>query len=167
MVAPEPGGSRMGSKPAVGALQSSRVKLPETQSILGHKLAESPPRVLVAEDNVVNQKVTLRMLERLGLHADVARNGREAVEMSSVMPYDLVFMDCQMPEMDGWEATAEIRKREGSQRRISIIAMTAEALAHDRCIEAGMDDFISKPVKFEDLAQILQKWAPPANLKEA
>ena len=157
-------GNRMDSKPTGAARHESGATLPETQPAFDPRLAESPPRVLVAEDNVVNQKVTIRMLERLGLHADVAGNGREAVEMSRMLPYDLVFMDCQMPEMDGWEATAEIRKREGLQRRISIIAMTAEALARDRCIEAGMDDFIPKPVKFEDLAQVLQKWTPPANL---
>ena len=100
------------------------------------------------------------MLERLGLRADVAVNGRQAVEMNATMPYDLVLMDCQMPEMDGWQATAEIRKHENGQPHV-IIAMTAETLARDRCIEAGMDDFLPKPVKFEDLAEILQKWTPP------
>ncbi len=127
---------------------------------LMHKPNADHPRILVAEDNIVNQKVTIRMLERLGLRADVAVNGRQAVQMDATTPYDLVLMDCQMPEMDGWQATAEIRKRENGRHHI-IIAMTAEALARDRCLEAGMDDFIPKPVKFEDLAEMLQKWTPP------
>jgi CheY-like chemotaxis protein len=127
---------------------------------LMHKPNADDPRILVAEDNIVNQKVTIRMLERLGLRADVAVNGRQAVQMDATTPYDLVLMDCQMPEMDGWQATAEIRKHENGRRHI-IIAMTAEALARDRCLEAGMDDFIPKPVKFEDLAEMLQKWTPP------
>jgi CheY-like chemotaxis protein len=123
-----------------------------------HRFADAHLRVLVAEDNLVNQKVAIRMLERLGVRADVAGDGREAVNMSAMLPYDVIFMDCQMPEMDGWEATAEIRKREGGARRSGIIAMTAEALGHDRCISAGMDDFLPKPVKFEDLAEVLQRW---------
>jgi CheY-like chemotaxis protein len=119
-------------------------------------------RVLVAEDNIVNQKVALRMLERLGVRADVAANGREAVEMVQLLPYDVIFMDCQMPEMNGYEATAEIRRREGPHR-MTIIAMTAEAMAgsRDQCIEAGMDDFISKPVKLEDLVEAFEKLGSP------
>src|SRR5208283_4131467 len=85
-------------------------------------------RVLVAEDNVVNQRVAVRMLEKLGVRADVAANGREAVEMFELLPYDAVFMDCQMPEMNGYEAATEIRRREGGQRHIAIIAMTEEEI---------------------------------------
>jgi CheY-like chemotaxis protein len=118
--------------------------------------------VLVAEDNVVNQKVAVRMLERLGLRADVAANGRETVRMFELLPYDLVFMDCQMPEMDGYEAAVEIRLREGPGRHVAIIAMTAEAMTgcREQCLEAGMDDFISKPVAMDALFEALRRWAP-------
>jgi signal transduction histidine kinase/CheY-like chemotaxis protein len=166
-VAARKNGNRTDSKPVLAAVPELRAILSEIQSPLGHRLNANLPRVLVVEDNVVNQKVTIRMLARLGLRADVAANGRQAVEMAGTAPYDVVFMDCQMPEMDGWQATAEIRKREGIQRHVSIIAMTAEVLSRDRCIEAGMDDFVSKPVKFEDLAEILQKWTSPAKLNGA
>jgi PAS domain S-box-containing protein len=117
-------------------------------------------RVMIAEDNIVNQKVASRMVERLGLRADVAANGLEAVAMFELLPYDLILMDCQMPEMDGYEATAKIRQLKASPRRVVIIAMTAEAMAgtRERCLEAGMDDYISKPVKLEELRTILGKW---------
>jgi PAS domain S-box-containing protein len=119
-------------------------------------------RVLVAEDNAVNQKVAVRMLEKLGLRTDLASNGREAVEMREMLPYDLILMDCQMPEMDGYEAAREIRRREGGHRQTAIVAMTAEAMtgAREKCIEAGMDDYIAKPVRLEDMVEALQKWLP-------
>jgi CheY-like chemotaxis protein len=118
-----------------------------------------PIRVLVAEDNAVNQKVAVRMLEKFGLRADVAADGREAVDLFALCPYDLVLMDCQMPEMDGYEATREIRNHESQDRHSVIIAMTAEAMtgARDHCLDAGMDDYIAKPVRMEDLAAILNK----------
>jgi CheY-like chemotaxis protein len=120
-------------------------------------------RVLVAEDNSVNQKVAIRMFERMGVRADIAANGREAVEMWQMFPYDLVFMDCQMPEMDGYQASREIRKREHGKRRIPIVAMTAEALGRERCLHAGMDDFVSKPVRMDELLEMVRKWSRAAS----
>jgi CheY-like chemotaxis protein len=119
-------------------------------------------RVLVADDNVVNQKVASLTLQRLGLRPDVAANGREAVEMFEMAPYDLIFMDCQMPEMDGYQASREIRRRERANSHVIIIAMTAEAMAGAResCLDAGMDDYIAKPVRRDDLFQLLVKWIP-------
>ena len=126
------------------------------------QLGGRPLRVLVVEDNVVNQKVAIRMLDRLGVRADMAANGQEAVEMTRMLPYDLLFMDCQMPVMDGFKAAETIRSREGAGRRVTIIAMTAEAIAgcRERCLEAGMDDFLAKPVTLHDLIEALKKWVP-------
>ncbi len=120
-------------------------------------------RALVAEDNVVNQTVAVRLLDKLGVRADVARNGREAIEMMRILPYDIVFMDCQMPEMNGYEAVSEIRRRENPYRRIPVIAMTAEATAgsRERCIEAGMNDYVAKLVKMEALIDSLKRWVAP------
>ncbi len=125
---------------------------------LAGKFAGLSIRVLVVEDNIVNQKVASRLLERLGLRADVAGHGREAIEMLEMMPYDLVFMDCQMPEMNGYEATAEIRRREGKDRHVPIVAMTAEATVtcRDQCMAAGMDSYISKPVRLDDIVEALK-----------
>jgi signal transduction histidine kinase/DNA-binding response OmpR family regulator len=137
--------------------------LPQTASYREPTLAEMPNRhhfrILVAEDNVVNQKVAVRMLEKLGFRADVAANGREAVDLFAMRSYDLVLMDCQMPEMDGYDATREIRKHERPDHRAIIIAMTAEAMAgaRDHCVNAGMDDYVAKPVGLKDLATILNK----------
>jgi len=120
-------------------------------------------RVLVAEDNVVNQKVACRLLEKLGCRVEVAANGNEAVEMACRIPFDIIFMDCQMPELDGFGATREIRRREGSEKRTPILAMTANAMDADRtrCLEAGMDDFVSKPVHPPLLRQALELWVLP------
>src|SRR5207237_592856 len=121
------------------------------------------PRVLVAEDNAVNQRVAQRMLEKLGCRVDLAANGSEALQMLQILPYDLVFMDCQMPELDGYEATREIRTREaaiGGGTRTPVIAMTANTMRGDRerCLEAGMDDYVPKPVRLEDLRAALDRW---------
>ena len=117
-------------------------------------------RVLLAEDNQVNQRVAVTMLERLGCRVDVAGNGREAVQLAGRLPYDLIFMDLQMPEMDGFEATAAIRSAEASGRRVPIVALTAHAMAGDREVglAAGMDDYLTKPVRAEGLASMLAKF---------
>jgi len=123
-----------------------------------------PLRVLVAEDNTVNQRVAVKMLERLGLRVDVAANGREAVEMSELLSYDLIFMDCQMPDMDGYEATKAIRANQNGGSWTPIVAMTAEALAgcKEECLAAGMDGFIAKPVNLTVLAEAVRKWGKPS-----
>ncbi len=120
-------------------------------------------RVLVAEDNSVNQKVIQHMLRRLGVVPEMASTGREAVQAATSNTYDLILMDCQMPEMDGFEATAEIRLQEGSGgRHQPIIAMTANAMPGDRerCLGAGMDDYLIKPVKPEQVEKLLLRYAP-------
>jgi len=120
------------------------------------------PRVLVVEDTPVNQKVAVAMLENLGYQADVVGNGLEAVEACSNTAYDAVLMDCQMPEMDGYKAAAWIRQREGPQRRIPIIALTANVGQGDRerCLAAGMDDYLGKPARLQTLDSTLRRWIP-------
>jgi signal transduction histidine kinase/CheY-like chemotaxis protein len=119
-------------------------------------------RVLIVEDNAVNKVIAARLLEKLGCRVDVAANGRKAVEMVGLQAYDAIFMDCQMPEMDGFEATQEIRRREGSSVHRPIIAMTANAMQGDRerCLDAGMDDYISKPIRKADLTEALERHLP-------
>jgi CheY-like chemotaxis protein/anti-sigma regulatory factor (Ser/Thr protein kinase) len=117
-------------------------------------------RVLVAEDNMVNQKVALKMLTKLGCRADVVANGQEAVDALRTVPYDLVFMDCNMPDVDGFTATEMIRKMEANGKHTVVIAMTANALKgdRDRCLAAGMDDYVSKPVSQKALEDIVNEW---------
>ncbi len=119
-------------------------------------------RVLVAEDNAVNQKLATRMLEKFGCRVDVAANGQEAVQMISQIPYDVVFMDCQMPVMDGYEATRQLRAMQNGGPHLPIVAMTANAMQGDRekCLEAGMDDYISKPMKLEDIKAAMERVVP-------
>ena len=119
--------------------------------------------VLLVEDNDINRTVALGILAALGYTADIATNGREAVRMAFERRYQLVFMDCLMPEMDGYAATAEIRRQEGTQRHVPIIALTASALPEDkaRCLRAGMDEHIAKPLVPADVAAALARWATP------
>jgi len=121
-------------------------------------------RVLLAEDNPVNQEVAPHMLELLGCEVDVASNGHEAFRAMQTASYDVVFMDCQMPEMDGFEATTAIRQYDQGQRQAIIIALTANAMEGDqqRCLTAGMDDYLSKPFSQEKLRAILSRWTGPA-----
>ncbi len=125
----------------------------------------APPvhrRVLLVEDNRTNQLLAELFLKKLNCTVDLASDGREAIGMVRQLPYDCIFMDCQMPEMDGFEATLEIR-RLGADRRVPIIALTADVMAADRerCIAAGMDDYISKPLHLDDLRRALERWAMP------
>jgi len=123
-----------------------------------HRDIDQSLRILLAEDNIVNQKVTLRMLSKLGFRADVAANGLEVLEALERQAYDIVLMDVLMPEMDGLETTKAIRQRWSKEKGPKIIAMTASALKGDRemCLNAGMDDYVSKPVRIENLANVLR-----------
>ena len=111
------------------------------------------------EDNLVNQKVAKALLEKLGCQVDVAANGLEGVRLSAELSYDLILMDCQMPEMDGFEATLAIRKRETGVVKTPIVALTAGAMADDRkrCAEAGMDGYLTKPIRLGLLETMLKE----------
>ncbi|CAG0958568.1 two-component system, sensor histidine kinase [Myxococcaceae bacterium] len=136
---------------------------------LAARPANARPRVLVAEDNPVNQKLARRMLEKLGFEVELVENGLDAVKAMSSGSYDAILMDCQMPRMDGFEATREIRRREGPGRHTPIIAVTANAMPGDRerCLDAGMDDYVPKPVRREVLADTLRRLIGQAVRSEA
>jgi CheY-like chemotaxis protein len=141
----------------------SNARLPLSSKVFPHRQR----RVLVAEDNSVNRKVAVRILEKLGCLVDVAVNGRHAVEMATCFSYEAIFMDCGMPEMDGYTATREIRLRQSEPSRVPpsrvpIVATTAHAIAgaREECLEAGMDDYIAKPIQSADLERALAKWCP-------
>ncbi|MBI1786050.1 MAG: response regulator [Acidobacteria bacterium] len=123
-------------------------------------------RILLADDNVVNQKVGLLLLEKLGCRVEVVANGREAIAAWETAAYDLILMDCQMPEVDGWEATRRIRELESGSLHTAILALTASVLEENRkrCVEAGMDGFLAKPLRVQDLERALSQWLPESVL---
>jgi CheY-like chemotaxis protein len=144
-----------------GAPAGEAEPLPEGSHIDPDMGSRHPLRILLAEDNLVNQKVALRMLNRIGYDADVVYNGVESLEAVCRQEYDVILMDVQMPEMDGLEATRRIRAGAcGENGRPYIIAMTAAAMQVDKekCLEAGMNDFVSKPARVEDLIEALQRY---------
>jgi len=124
-------------------------------------LSRKPVRILLAEDNIINQKVALGLLQNIGYRADVANNGLEVLAALDLRPYDLILMDCQMPELDGYETTQRIRARPDTSST-HIIAMTANAMRgeSEKCLEAGMNDYLSKPVRLEALRDMLARWMP-------
>jgi CheY-like chemotaxis protein len=145
----------------------ARVSMARRSGGLETAVRMSPPadsitaktHILVAEDNPINQKVAQRLLEKLGYSVEVAANGREAVQKWAAGSYDLILMDCQMPEMDGYEATREIRSTEAGRRHIPIIALTANAMVGDRekCLSAGMDGFVPKPIRTGVLSDAIKQ----------
>jgi CheY-like chemotaxis protein/HPt (histidine-containing phosphotransfer) domain-containing protein len=150
---------------AVLGVAAPPVKAPEAALVTRHTLSEDrrrKARILLAEDNPTNQQVALRILEKMGFRADAVANGREAIQALKMAPYDIVFMDVQMPVMDGFEATRQIRDPQSAvcNHKIPIIAMTAHAMKGDRerCLEAGMDDYVPKPISPQALASALEKW---------
>jgi CheY-like chemotaxis protein len=147
----------------VGVFAGAHISAPKPASIKPQVDAElgkrHPLHILLAEDNAVNQKLALRVLQQMGYRADVANNGSEALEAVIRQSYDVVLMDVQMPEMDGLEASRLICARLPRKARPRIIAMTANAMQGDRemCLEAGMDDYVSKPIRLDELVDALQK----------
>ena len=156
------GGSGQANTEAAG-VESTGLRVPVVAKSHANK------RVLVAEDNPVNQHVVMHQLSSLGCHAELAATGQEALEKFSAKQYDLILMDCQMPEMDGYTATGEMRKKEKGKQQTPIIAMTAHALAgdQDKCLAAGMDDYLAKPVSLEDLSAMLGRWCSQAPTSQA
>ena len=124
--------------------------------------------ILLAEDNAVNQMLAVRLLEKIGYRVDVVENGLDAVDRVRRGRYDLVLMDCQMPEMDGYQATAEIRRLEAGQRHTNIVAVTANAMLGDRekCLKACMDDYLSKPIQLAQLKNVLERWSQVVSGKQ-
>ena len=149
-----PGFSEAGKKIKLTGSTEPALKRPLSEEFA----KEFPLRILVAEDNAINQKLAMKVLSKLGYQADLAHNGKEVLEMSDPEQYDVILMDVQMPEMDGLEATRMLRLCLNKQP--VIIAMTANAMEgdQDNCIQAGMDDYISKPVEINDLLGRLEKW---------
>ena len=142
---------------------SATAPQPAQPIITRHMIEEGKARklrVLVAEDNVVNQLVAMKILEKIGIRADCVANGQEVLNQLNTTQYDIILMDCQMPEMDGFDATAAIRRKEKDTRHTTIIAMTANAMKGDKeeCIAAGMDDYIAKPINPKELSAAIELW---------
>ena len=149
----------------VTGIQKESDKEQHTAIVTRHTLAEDRKRnvrILLVEDNTINQMVIVNILKKFGYNADVVANGREAVKKLEIIPYNIVLMDCQMPEMDGYEATKVIRNPESKvlNHKIPVIAMTAHAMKGDRekCFETGMDDYLAKPVNPKEFSDMLEKW---------
>jgi CheY-like chemotaxis protein len=168
------GGSiAVASQPGLGTEFTLRLPLPPCTSNPEESLEPGDPlappalqprqrRVLLVEDNPINQKLGIKILERYGCIVDVAGNGREAVEMAERFSYDVIFMDCRMPEMDGYEASRRIREHAAARAHVPIVAVTAHAVsgAREECLDAGMDDYLTKPVRPADLERMLRNWSP-------
>ncbi len=152
-----------------GGAKAQRDSEPAAQRPVAALAERVPLRILVAEDNRINQRVALKLLERIGYRADVAANGLEVIRALERQTYDVVLMDVQMPEMDGLEATRAIRARWSPDEAPRIVAMTANAMRDDReeCLAAGMDDFVSKPVVLAQLAAALERCARPAGARRS
>ncbi|MEM7515902.1 MAG: response regulator, partial [Planctomycetota bacterium] len=143
-------------------LEEPKRALPaEPEPVATTEVDEAAPRVLLAEDNEVNQKIAVMTLKRLGCVVEVANDGREAVKQARKRNFDIIFMDCQMPVMDGFDATRAIRREEPKNVRVPIVALTANVFAEDRehCLEVGMDGFLPKPVTSGELREILTRFA--------
>lgn len=154
--------SKLANPPIISDSRSdSSTSLKKNTADVPEYLVKTDLKILVAEDNIINQTVILNQLQMLGYEADCVANGSEALDWLEQQDYDLVLMDCQMPVMDGYTTTQEIRRREGNKRHTIVIALTANALSADRekCLVAGMDDYLSKPLEQEDLARAIQHWA--------
>src|SRR5690606_5430226 len=143
----------------IAAVREARGGAPTQEASLSDavRLSRKGLRVLVAEDNTVNRVVVGGMLKKLGCEVDFAENGAEAVAKTRLNQHDIIFMDCLMPEMDGWDATLEIRRLDS---RTPIVATTANATADDRtrCMKVGMNDYLSKPLRMAEMVRVMERW---------
>ncbi len=146
----------------INTLESKSDSENDPTTCLPENKANKNVKILLVEDTPVNRKVFLSQLKQIGLTADYVENGQEALDRLAEQSYDLIFMDCQMPILDGYEATRLLREREGENAHTVVVALTASAMAGDRekCLAAGMDDYLTKPVRMAEIAQVLAKWMP-------